>query len=91
VLEKHLCPLKPTVIIGLDARGFTFATALALRLIIIKMTSIPIKEFRRPEGDMEPGGRQAKEFTAFQTTGCYSNWTELQHLRPHKQSCFDFR
>jgi adenine phosphoribosyltransferase len=34
VFESHIRPLNPTVIIGLDARGFIFAPALALRLNI---------------------------------------------------------
>ena len=34
LFESHLRPLNPTVVIGLDARGFIFAPALALRLNI---------------------------------------------------------
>ena len=34
LFESHLRPLEPTVVIGLDARGFIFAPALALRLNI---------------------------------------------------------
>lgn len=32
--EEHIRPLEPTVLVGLDARGFIIAPALALRLNI---------------------------------------------------------
>jgi adenine phosphoribosyltransferase len=34
IYEEHLRPLNPTVVVGLDARGFIIAPALALRLNI---------------------------------------------------------
>lgn len=32
VLKQHIAPLKPTIIVGLDARGFLFGPTLALEL-----------------------------------------------------------
>ena len=41
VYEEHLRPLEPTVVIGLDARGFIIAPALALRL---NVRFIPVRK-----------------------------------------------
>ena len=48
IYESHLRPLNPTVVIGLDARGFIFAPALALRLNI---RFIPVRKRGKLPGE----------------------------------------
>lgn len=49
VLKEHVEPLKPTVIIGLDARGFLFGPQLALELNI---GFVPVRKASKLPGEL---------------------------------------
>lgn len=49
VLKEHVEPLKPTVIVGLDARGFLFGPQLALELDI---AFVPVRKASKLPGEL---------------------------------------
>ena len=48
-LKQHIAPLQPTVIIGLDARGFLFGPTLALQLGV---SFVPVRKAGKLPGDL---------------------------------------
>jgi len=58
IFESHIRPLNPTVIVGLDARGFIFAPVLALRLNI---RFIPVRKKGKLPGETEQA-KYVKEY-----------------------------
>jgi adenine phosphoribosyltransferase len=60
IYEEHLRPLNPTVLVGLDARGFIIAPALALRLNI---RFVPVRKKGKLPGEVVQA-KYVKEYGA---------------------------